>query len=418
MIGVSFYQNVYRNVEVVPAANHDWSSSSPSLHTTTATAMISSSKVSSSVPSPHSYYVPSIRNDVVKKDWDFGPVIHIVNSRYMQHQGNLTSLGNARLALFKVFCLPTMVQQSTQQFMWLIRVDPSMDSSLLRNLIDLVAHQNRSNIYIVASNANSASWRGGEVAWNLARCRVYSGNQTRLEIAMAVHNHYRIVETKLDMDDGLHKRNLQWLYWCAGRHVEWFWMDERIAKRGSIPLDMDASLQMDLLTRGSWHSVDNHHRFCATAGLSVAIGVGVPRSNVPFMFHTDLLKTIQGNNNGNNADNRGNSLDCGMPVQADCIAFVDDFGFEAIRSRTPTSAGVNEILNQLTTDQYTWETHQSLTTMALENFAVSTVALRWINSYISNRTAQLARDNLAGRCTPEHSCNENAKAMLQTFIPL
>jgi hypothetical protein len=314
-----------------------------------------------------------------------------------------------------------------------------MDSSLLRNLIDLVAHQNRSNIYIVASNANSASWRGGEVAWNLARCRVYSGNQTRLEIAMAVHNHYRIVETKLDMDDGLHKgylaaiqervhrawqahSNLQWLYWCAGRHVEWFWMDEHIAKRGSIPLDMDASLQMDLLTRGSWRSVDNHHRFCATAGLSVAIGVGLPRSNVPFVFHTDLLKTIQnGNNieNGDNADNHdGNSLDCGMPVQADCIAFVDDFGFEAIRSRTPTSAGVHEILNQLTTVQYTWETHQSFATMALENFAVSTVALHWINSYISNHTAQLARDNLAGRCTPEHSCNENAKAMLQTFIPL
>jgi hypothetical protein len=99
MIGVSFYQNVYHNLEVLLAADHERSS-----HTKAETAMISSSKVSSSVPSPHSYYVPSIRNDVVKKDWDFGPVIHIVNSRYMQHQGNLTSLGNARLALFQVFC--------------------------------------------------------------------------------------------------------------------------------------------------------------------------------------------------------------------------------------------------------------------------------------------------------------------------
>jgi hypothetical protein len=51
---------------------------------------------------------------------DYG-VVHVVSTRFQQHQPDLLHLGRARLALFEAFCLRTMKLQSSQQFLWIIR---------------------------------------------------------------------------------------------------------------------------------------------------------------------------------------------------------------------------------------------------------------------------------------------------------
>jgi Putative rhamnosyl transferase len=214
----------------------------------------------------------------------------------MQDQGNLTALGEARLALFQVFCLPSMLQQTVQNFLWLIRVDPHLDPSMLTKIIRLVEQQNRSNIYIVASNVNFVGWRGGGEAQDLAKSKVYTGNQTRLEIAMAVHDQFPILETRLDADDGLHEGYLQaiqetalqswkarpamqWMFWCVHSHLEWFWMDEL----SQLPSDMSPPLKQELLRRGSWRGVKN--QYCQTPGLSWALGVEAIHSHLPNLPH-------------------------------------------------------------------------------------------------------------------------------------
>jgi len=87
----------------------------------------------------------------LQDSWDH-PLVHIVNTRFMQEQGHLKALGRARLYLFQTFCLPSMVQQSTQQFLWIIKTDPQLDPTLLRELIATV--EPYPNIYLVASNKN------------------------------------------------------------------------------------------------------------------------------------------------------------------------------------------------------------------------------------------------------------------------
>ena len=49
-------------------------------------------------------------------------LVHVVLTRFMQHQPKLVNLGRARLELFKSFCVPTMRQQTSRQFLWIIRV--------------------------------------------------------------------------------------------------------------------------------------------------------------------------------------------------------------------------------------------------------------------------------------------------------
>jgi hypothetical protein len=64
---------------------------------------------SSSSRSPFQYW----RND--------HNVVHVIQTRIMQYQPDLLHLGKARLGLFEAFCLRTMVMQSSQQFLWIIR---------------------------------------------------------------------------------------------------------------------------------------------------------------------------------------------------------------------------------------------------------------------------------------------------------
>ena len=181
------------------------------------------------------------------------PIIHIVNTRFMQSQGHLQILGQARLYLFQTFCLPSMLAQTTQNFLWIIKIDPNLDNKIRHDLISLIDSSNRTNIYIVASDVNylighdPGNWRSGEEreeVWShVVNGTVYTGDTDRLWAAK-VHAEDKIVlETRLDADDGLNIQYLdtvqdmamekfgpfaedeitaRWFHWCVERHGKWF----------------------------------------------------------------------------------------------------------------------------------------------------------------------------------------------------
>lgn len=59
-------------------------------------------------------HLPIPNVDIAVPNGTEWPLIHIVNTRFMQEQGALETLGMARLHLFFTFCFPTMINQSTQ----------------------------------------------------------------------------------------------------------------------------------------------------------------------------------------------------------------------------------------------------------------------------------------------------------------
>ena len=157
-------------------------------------------------------------------DW---PLIHIVNTRFMQEQGPLTTLGMARFHLFMTFCFPSMIQQSTQKFFWIIKTDPKFTQSPVFDLL-LQAVRPYHNIYVVGSNNNflidstnkPGSWRDGIECMDLLQSKIYTGNITKLRMAMALREERPILETRLDADDGLHKNYIEYIQIVALRRFQ------------------------------------------------------------------------------------------------------------------------------------------------------------------------------------------------------
>jgi hypothetical protein len=187
-------------------------------------------------------------------------MIHIVNSRFMQEQGDLYELAMARLALFQTVCLPSMIHQSTSNFFWIFKTDPNLDPTILQTLVDAFAPH--SNFYLVASNANylittstttttmsptdttasrllrylfatphdkvvvhdhpstGRAWRDGGEGWDLLKSRIYTGNLTKLYQAMALRQELPILETRLDADDGLHQYYLEYVQAVAKKRFQ------------------------------------------------------------------------------------------------------------------------------------------------------------------------------------------------------
>lgn len=356
-------------------------------------------------------YIPKAKEQAV---WEW-PVIHIVNTRFMQEQGNLTALAKARLALFQVFCLPTMQNQSSQQFLWIIKTDPNLDQDVLAALVG--ALRPYPNFFLVASNNNfrvnedfPGAWRDGAEVEDLSQSRIYTGDQTLLENAMTLHrptDPYPVIETRLDSDDGLHLEYLKaiqdaameilklpdkressranWMYWCSRRHVEWHFAEK---SQGS------EAIWKQITTFGAFQGIQ-HSNLCITPGITVGFGYGISEKDVPVFGHQVLMDKIR---------ETPHDQACGLLDHNDCLQFVEGFVFEAIRSRSPTSAGMLKIevnAHEVATDAWLYFAYVN---MVRDKFGIQLQRLKWMNEYLSDNLLSIAEENLMGQCTTGHSC--------------
>ena len=414
------------------------------------------------------------------------PFIHILHTRFMQEQGHLTHLAWARLRLFQVFCLPTIVHQSSSRFIWIIKTDPHLHLPVLRQLIALV--QPYDYIYVVGSNTNflinpnaTGAWRSSELKElhnKLSRennrtgasqfvppepVRVYSGHRRRLALTMALADHLTMLETRLDADDGLHQHYLQYIqdqavqlfgstssstrqtksqptgfqrfkYWCSRRSLEWHWeLRHSPPDRSVVAPGGTGVLQVAV-----------HSHMCITPGITVGYPVGVDDSEIPVVEHHLLWHTLT---QPAKTTTPSSSL-CGARHPSDCVSFVEtNFSFDAIRSRTPTSAGMLRVLADTVDTTTRPKKEEEEPTAKGPDSAAAAVALAhhpesspqnsdstglsqntpwmqyafWHFAYASFQIARhqvvqvhaylqgprlyrIAQDNLAGQCTTFHSC--------------
>ncbi|KAL7578942.1 hypothetical protein ACA910_006912 [Epithemia clementina (nom. ined.)] len=146
-------------------------------------------------------------------------LVHVINTRFMQHQPSLSHLGMARLDLFKAFTLPSMLQQSNQQYLWLIWTDPSLEDELSRELVSLVS--NIPNTLILAAyNEQESNLRNlyGYDLNDLGR-HVISGDIRLLSAYHEASQSHILVETDLDADDAFSKTFVETAQAQAARTV-------------------------------------------------------------------------------------------------------------------------------------------------------------------------------------------------------
>lgn len=79
---------------------------------------------------------------------------------------------------------------------------------------------------------------------------------------------------------------------------------------------------------------------------------------------------------------------------------------DAIRSRTPTSAGMAAVVasqKEQVADPDAWLTF-AYWDIVHDSFDVSRNDLRWMQAYLTRHLAAIVQDNLQGQCTTGHSC--------------
>ncbi|KAL7427358.1 hypothetical protein ACHAXH_001985, partial [Discostella pseudostelligera] len=223
-------------------------------------------------PSPnHSSTNSSSTNNSHPWSW---PIIHIVNTRFMQGQGTLVSLARSRLKLLEIVTLPSLMKQSIFDyailmdvykgtiwedeishlnathidmhvdpiFLWVIKVDPNLDKIILdelRSVLEPVKHFT----IVVGSNTNygigtkPGGWRGGEAGRDVLNAydsgRVFFPLRDDDNKDDAYHNMLRrahdaredrvVLETRLDADDAL--------------NIDYFWTLQYEALWKLIPVD-------------------------------------------------------------------------------------------------------------------------------------------------------------------------------------
>ena len=392
---------------------------------------------------------PSLQH--LQDTWEY-PLVHIVNTRFMQEQGHLKALGRARLYLFQTFCLPSILHQSTQQFLWIIKTDPHLDAVLLDELIQTLAPY--PNIYLVASNVNymirdthappgsGHSWRdGAEIRDLLAAEHIYTGNLTRLYQAMVQKDRQVVLETRLDADDGLHKFYLQqiqdkaleqflpslprssdgeedtvqqqqeqiddgpktipkWLYWCTRRHVEWHGGVQERRPPPQLPgKNYTTDATNDIAKAVDYHGsllIIEHSKLCITPGITVGFGIGTPADQVPIHAHDKLFQAIH---------DLAPEEACGYRKASHCLELVEDFLLVAVRARTPTSAGMQRVEDRKHKKPQASPKKTFLFWGLLhDDFAVLREQIKFTNQFILNHLVPIAKDNLEGQCTSDHSC--------------
>lgn len=342
-------------------------------------------------------------NDAVNTE--LNDLVHIVNTRFMQMQGNLTNLGQARLEIFKHFCLPTMVHQ-TVNFLWIIRTDPNLNLKIKTQMIELLKPY--PNFMLVENNNNPEYFR--EVTDIVNKTQVTSGSIDIARRYLEASKDRYVLETRLDSDDGLASQTLEqlqisakstfstdervkgkeksWTVWCLDRTIEWHMKYYKNRESSGLIIP---------------HISD----MCLTPSLTVGFPPGVVRSDVPTMKHQKLHKVIP---------------TCAHMEETKCMRKIiskSDLTSGAIRVRSPTSSGMSNVLSVPKSIEDKWGKYQDKFWKTIPTtFSIEKSDADYMNEYLSKNIRFIAEDNLKGQCTKGHSCKQESKEKLKQIIEI
>lgn len=382
--------------------------------------------------------------------------------RFMQQQPLLIELGLARLELLKRICLPTLQQQTSQNFLWIIRADPDLAEPIKKGLLDILQNATQAtpefHVVVVGTNDNPNGFRRPlpETAE-----QVWTNNFELLEHFHEASQSRVVLETRLDADDGLHTYFVEvmqeeavqylddedtpnWIVWCAGTHVEW-----QYGTPWEFPFDAKSSVMLDgtkpkdaaNLTRSSSASAKTQNttsthtlhqqpknssfgsllpgltRGCITPGLTKGYSPEVQFEELPDAQHHQLhwkLRTCKDDS----------------PDWHQCLVIWNQLIPCAIRGRTPTSAGMQFVLGSHTSylsskaqdlvgledpdDLYSKQ--ERMWSVVVRYFLIPKESMAQLRSYLTQHLHAIAEENLLGQCTKGHSCKNSSQIILKELL--
>jgi hypothetical protein len=317
---------------------------------------------------------------------DDNEILHVVTTRFMQSQSNLHVLGKARLNLFETFCLPSMRKQMIDNYLWFIMVDPNLDDELRERLKYLLSPH--SNYYLILSNDKLLT---PEKLTNTTKNQqVLTGDVNKLRSLMSDLNRPLLLETRLDADDGLHRKTLGqiqytarqmpnemdgWQVICDDIHFEW---------------RNDEITTFDMPTESSGKLRVVKEEICVTPGYTLVRHRKSGDNEFPpwpkighHAINKQWPKCFSNTTNGT------------AIATVDCWTRLPRFP-AAIRSRTITSAGMSRIQTDARLKKFDTQT-EALWEHLTRDFGIQPNQALLTSNFLRENRNGIVRDNLKGQ---------------------
>lgn len=290
----------------------------------------------------------------------------------------MLALGASRIELFKTFCLPTMANQTTNDFLWIILMDPDLHDDLLEEMKQLVAPY--PHFFLVKLVAQEIDLQ------NLEMDLIVSGDPNLLVQAAHMVKYKILMQTRLDADDGLafglleqmqttavatlqpegSNRPRGWMIACVKKHFEWHY-----ELHGNNTEDLTGWLRQSVTPS-----------FCITPGLTLSEAPGGrtwhEMDRLPIYPHDRITRRF--------ARCGGNHT-----IRTECFHTLNEISDPAaVRSRTPASSfmrGVGTTEKRSKTPQHHWQ-------MLEDSFGLTKEILTQTRNYLTGNMKDIALENL------------------------
>ena len=306
--------------------------------------------------------------------------VHVVGTRFCLKQGHEAALVEARLLLFERICVPTMAQQSTDRFVWLVVVDETLaPRHRLRLTTILEAHRGPKDFRVVSLDrlTDSDLRAQGHHAFGLGRLR-----------PRPMGADY-VLTTVLDADDGLPYQALRMIREQVADAVRRVLPKELVA----VACYTDA-FNWQPSTRRPAGALNLHNEsMCITPGLTRVVPFSRPMAlgNSSLSSHALLKARWPG------------AKTCTQRSSRNAVAI-------PIRSRTATSNGMRDVVRAAdvpASDVYRWRP------VLQAQFNITTGDLKAANKGLTLNEAAIARAQMRSNCHDGWSCKEVALAKLR-----
>jgi hypothetical protein len=381
-----------------------------------------------SIPSMPS--VPSVKqvmNSMNPSNFKFHnqfDVVHVVQTDFLQYQLQLNHINKARLDLFESFTIPSMKQQSTKEFLWLIWTDPKLGSDFKQELLKQVSPF--PNVVVLGSRHDrELDFRelNGMSQEDLDDAIFYGSKDLLLEYLEAAQTRV-LIETRLDADDALNKDYLlaiqeqtadtvgkseakdDFRIMCPEHHTEWRYY------KPNEPGHEDG------------HLVHYHNpTFCINSGLSIGYQTEASsrhlehkqQCNFDVFYHECLRKGHVGIEFI--AETNGKMfMKC-----LDRARGRRRLDQAVLMSRTPTAAGMKRVLGTDKTYKNTFEgdeKQKEAWKMVEDKFAVRKDKVTAVRRSMEKNIENIIRDAITGQCMPGHSCKAATKRKLLKLLEI
>jgi len=293
----------------------------------------------------------------------------------------MRALGDSRIELFKTFCLPTIANQTTNDFLWVILMDPDLDAVLLKEMKQLVAPY--PHFYLVRKVAQEIDLN------DLDLDLVVSGDTNLLVQAAYMSKSKILMQTRLDADDGLafglleqmqttsfetldpdkSNRPQGWMITCVKKHFEWHY-------------DLHGKETEDLT---GWLRQSVTPTFCITPGLTLSEAPGgrtwTEMDKLPIYPHDRISKRFPRCGGDDN-------------IRTECFHTLNEIRDPAaVRSRTPASS----FMRGVGTTEKGSKTPKEHWTILEEMFGLTREKLIQTRNYLTGNMKAIALENLGSQ---------------------